>query len=463
MSSDVLAVRFPRQPRRGLVLGFSGLRVAAGISAVLILVGGFLVAGGRDLYAAAAISSVLIAAAAVRVKGRYVVEWLPLWAHWIARSATKQKTFRARVTTTRPVGTLALPGDAARLRLVRAADDTAYIHDPASGLLTAALRLEHPAMVLLDSDAQAERVAGWSRVLSGLAGSPSVDHVAIVEETIPDTGNATVEWFKEHWTQRDDWASREYYALLESSKHQSTTHRTTATITVRVGRHGLDDACMNLAAQRRGLDDAFAGAGLRVGKWLGEGELARQLRQAYAPFSVPVAERLESAGPVAVDESWASLRHDDGVSCVLALAEFPAVPVGPQFLHSLIFSAGVRHTFTLLARVQSIDAALRQVRRDKIASKSDRLQKHKMGQVEDMSDETEYVAIEEREAALLQGHAAVRLTALVTVMARSQDELEAAVAQVKRDASRCACEARVLYGMQAAAFVAAALPVGRAI
>jgi hypothetical protein len=45
----------------------------------------------------------------------------------------------------------------------------------------------------------------------------------------------------------------------------------------------------------------------------------------------------------------------------------------------------------------------------------------------------------------------------------SEELLDVAVAQIKRDAGQCACEARVLYGMQAAAFVAAALPVGRAI
>jgi hypothetical protein len=318
-------------------------------------------------------------------------------------------------------------------------------------------------MVLLDNDAQAERVAGWSRALSQLAGSPSVEHVAILEETIPDTGNGPLEWFNEHWTQIDDWPSREYYSLLESSRLQSSTHRTTATITVKVGRRGLDDARLNLLAQRRGFEESLAASGLRLRGWLGERELAQQIRQAYAPFSTPSVQHLSAAGPVAIDESWSRFRHDDGVSCVLALAEFPAVPVGPQFLHSLIFGSGVRHTVTLIARVQPVDAALRKVRSDKIANKLDERQKEKIGQLKELSDSTEYAAIEEREMALLQGHAATRLTVLVTVMAPTEEGLESAVAQVKRDAGRCACEAQVLYSMQPAAFVAAALPVGRAI
>jgi hypothetical protein len=454
--------RFPRQSRRGMLLGFSRARVITGVDAMLILAIGFMKGGRGPLIGAASIDGVLIVAASMRVQGRYLIEWLPLWSHWKVRGLTNQQSYRARVMTARPSGSLALPGDATNLRFIDVGDAT-YIHDPSAGTLTAALRVEHSAMVLLDADAQAERVSGWSRVLSSLAGSDSVAHVAIIEETIPDSGNGPVEWFLDNWTKVDDWASQEYFSLLETNHTQSSTHRTTFTVTIKIGRGGLSDSCANLAAQREGLEFALRGAGLRTVGWLSEAQLASQIRGAYAPFSSATATLLGLAGPVAIDESWKSIRHDDGYSCVLVLAEFPAVPVGPQFLHSLIFSAGARHTLTLIARVQGVDDALRQVRREKIAVTSDHRQKQRIGQMEEMSDRTEYAAIEERELALLQGHASVRLTALVTVTTPGEELLDTAVAQMKRDAGQCACEARVLYGMQAAAFVAAALPVGRAI
>jgi hypothetical protein len=317
-------------------------------------------------------------------------------------------------------------------------------------------------MVLLDADAQGERVGGWSRVLSSLAGTDMVEHVAIIEETIPDTGNGPVEWFLDNWTKVDDWPSREYFSLLETNRTHSSTHRTTFTVTVKTGR-AINDGCTNLTAQRESLEFGLRSAGLRIVGWLNEVQLASQIRGAYAPFSSSSTTQLGGAGPVAIDESWNLIRHDDGYSSVLVLAEFPAVPVGPQFLHSLVFSAAARHTLTMIARVQGVDEALRQVRREKIAVTADHRQKQKIGQMEEMSDRTEYAAIEERELALLQGHASVRLTGLLTVTTPSEALLEAAVAQMKRDAGQCACEARVLYGMQAAAFVAAALPVGRAI
>jgi hypothetical protein len=456
-----LQTRFPRQPRRGMLLGFSRARVITGVAAVLLLAVGFMTGGRGPLVTAVVIDVVLVAAAAIRIQGRYIIEWLPLWSHWKVRGIGNQQTYRARVTTARPTGTLALPGNATNLRFIDVGDAT-YIHDPSAGTLTAALRVEHSAMVLLDADAQGERLGGWSRVLSSLAGTDTVEHVAIIEETIPDTGNGPVEWFLDNWTKVDDWPSREYFSLLETNRTHNSTHRTTFTVTVKTGR-AVNDGCTNLTAQRESLEFGLRSAGLRIVGWLNEAQLASQIRGAYAPFSSSLATQLGGAGPVAIDESWNLIRHDDGYSTVLVLAEFPAVPVGPQFLHSLVFSSGARHTLTMIARVQGVDEALRQVRREKIAVTADHRQKQKIGQMEEMSDRTEYAAIEERELALLQGHASVRLTGLLTVTTPSEALLESAVAQMKRDAGQCACEARVLYGMQAAAFVAAALPVGRAI
>jgi hypothetical protein len=429
-----------------MLLGFSRARVITGIIAVLLLAAGFMTGNQGPLVGAVVIDVILIGAAAIRVQGRYIIEWVPLWGQWSARGVGNQRTYRARVTTARPSGTLALPGNATNLRFIDVGD-AAYIHDPSAGTLTAALRVEHSAMVLLDADAQATRVGGWSRVMSSLAGTDTVDHVTIIEETIPDTGNGPVDWFLENWTKVDDWPSREYFAFLESNRTHSSTHRTTFTVTVKTGRQGVDDGCTNLTAQRESLEFGLRAAGLRIVGWLDEAQLAQQIRGAYAPFSPSVATNLASAGPVAIDESWKSIRHDDGYSTVLVLSEFPAVPVGPQFMHSLVFSSGARHTLTLIARVQGVDEALRQVRREKIATTADHRQKQKIGQMEEMSDRTEYAAIEERELALLQGHASVRLTGLMTVTTPTAELLDSAVAQMKRDAGQCACEARVLYGV----------------
>ena len=59
----------------------------------------------------------------------------------------------------RPAGTLALPGDAARLRQwVDPETDAVMVHDPHAATLTAIVGVSHPAFVLLDPAEQERRV-----------------------------------------------------------------------------------------------------------------------------------------------------------------------------------------------------------------------------------------------------------------------------------------------------------------
>ncbi len=464
----VSTVTFPRRSRRGIMLGFSLTRVVALIGGIVALSFGLFSGTSAGLAFGVTMLTFGVLGAMVKIRGRYLAEWLIPVAHWQLRGVQNQRDYRALIEKPRPAGNLALPGTAARLRKLVASDGTVYIHDNrgafgSAGTLTAALTVTHSAMVLLDPDKQAERVAGWARALSGLAGTGTVDHVAIIEETIPETGSGPLDFFMEEWTRKEDWPSREYYELLTTLSARGATHRTTATLTVTIGRKGLKDAVTNLESQRTTFERSLRDAGLRPGKWLDESTMAKQIRQSYAPYSLPSVEELDLAGPVAIAEKWGSLRHDDGYSTVLAISEFPTSPVDPQFLHSLVFAPGVRHTLTLHARVKDLDTALKAVRRDKVAVFTEAQQKAKVGQLSARSDQDEFSAIEAREAALLRGHNAVVLTGLITVTAPSEEELENAVTQIKREANQCACEARVLYGMQAAAFVATSLPVGRGI
>src|ERR1700731_3523123 len=108
MEATNLEVRFPRQPRRGVVLGFSGPRVSAGIVAALLIAGGFLARNVNALIVLETTAALLIAATFVRVKGRTVVDWLPVWTHWQVRGLMHQRRFRAQLMALRPAGTLAL-------------------------------------------------------------------------------------------------------------------------------------------------------------------------------------------------------------------------------------------------------------------------------------------------------------------------------------------------------------------
>jgi hypothetical protein len=188
-------VRFGRRQTKGLLLGFSGLRLAAIGVAVGVLVAGMFSLGEVGLLVSAPIWGGLLALAFVRYNGEPAAEALPVLLHWGARSAATQTRYRVRASAPRPAGTLALPGDAAALRFhIDAATGAAMVHDPHRLTLTAVVRVSHPAYVLLSPDDQARRVGAWSRVIAGLAATGSCAGIQVLESSFPDPGHAVRDW-----------------------------------------------------------------------------------------------------------------------------------------------------------------------------------------------------------------------------------------------------------------------------
>ena len=104
--------------------------------------------------------------------------------------------------------------------------------------------------------------------------------------------------------------------------------------------------------------------------------------------------------------TWSSVRSDSAHHCVLWISEWPRSLVYPGFLARVLLSSGVRRTFTLLYTPMRV----------------------------------------------------LRTTGLIAVSARDPDELERAVAGIEQAAIQASCETRRLWGQQAQAFSAAALP-----
>jgi hypothetical protein len=468
-------VRFARRSTRGLLLGFSTPRVVvlggAGVIATLALF-----AGGPAAFVLAALVWLPLAASAmVRVGGRPAVEWAATAIEYQGRRLAGQAEYRARTSRPRPAGTLALPGSAATLRLhVDEPSGAAMIHDPHRHTLTAVIAVTHPAFALLDDSDRAGRVGRWGRVIAGLAASGTCAAVQVLEATVLDPGSGQREWWQEHRSPGGSWATDQYQALLDQIALDSSTHRTTVSLSldlraaaraVRSAGRGVRGAAEVLRADMASFSDALRLAGLRAGAWLGERELAVILRDAFDPAvstaSPNPAARLAHAGPVAVSESWDRLRHDSGWSQVLWITEWPRIPVPPDFLHPLLFAPGVRRTVCLLARPLPTYAALRQIRREKTEAVADSAQKAKIGQLADLSDGQEYEDLLARERSIIAGHTDVTFSGYVTVTAPSQEALDATVATITRAAGQSCCEVQPIYGHQMEAFVTAALPLAR--
>lgn len=467
--------RFGRSSSRGLILGFSTARVVAIAAAAVLLVGGLVVSGLVGATATGLLWVPLLAAAFVQVQGQPAVEWTELAGVWAVRQMKGQDKFRANPGKPRPAGTLALPGDAASLRFYSDPQTGAVmIHDPHRQTLTAALRVTHPAYVLLSPDDQDQRVASWGRVLASLAHSGTVVAVQVLETTLPDTGGNIERWYHDHVAGTPSWFDAEYEALLAQLHTGGIKHQTTISLSldmkaaataIRDAGRGMKGAAAVLGHEMIGLEQGLRTAGLHVERWLHAGEMAALVRIAYDYASTvqpgDPGANLAHAGPLAVDEHWANFRSDSGWAAVLWISEWPRIDVPPHFLHSLVFSPGVRKSISIVMTPLSTKAALRQIRKEKTEAVADSHQKAKIGQVADLADAQEYVDLEARERALIQGHADVEFTGFIAVQAASEPELAAAVSQIERAASQAACETRILYGRQTQGFICAALPFAR--
>jgi len=119
-------VRFGRRQSKGVLLGFSGIRLITIGAAIAVVVMSMFTLADTGLLLSAPIWAGLLAGAFVRWNGDPLVEALPTLLHWGTRTALRQNRYRIRLHAPRPAGSLALPGDAASLRF--------YV-DPSTGHL----------------------------------------------------------------------------------------------------------------------------------------------------------------------------------------------------------------------------------------------------------------------------------------------------------------------------------------
>ncbi|MGE3329129.1 MAG: SCO6880 family protein [Acidimicrobiia bacterium] len=477
---ELAPVKFSRLTRRGVLLGLSGSQlVVVGLGAI-VLVFALYFGGGPSLLYVVPILLLCSALAFVGVGGRKIVEWLPIMTKWLWRSTGGQLLFRRHIVKPRPAGTLSLPGDAARLRQWLDPESGAVmVHDPHAATLTAIIGVTHPAFILLDPLEQQRRVTSWGRVLATACRSGRVASLQVMERTLPDSGKGLAEWWSQHGRHDDSWTSSTYGELINRAGPAGERHASTVSISldlkaagraIRAAGGGNRGAAAVLRQEMSTMTAALRAADLAPSGWLEPGDLAVILRSAYDPVVAGALERhgdlgrdLATAGPVAVTENWSSVRSDSAHHCVLWISEWPRSLVYPGFLAPVLLSSGVRRTFTLLYTPMRTDQAARDIRKKKTEYISDAAQRQRIGQIEDAQHSAEYSDVLQQEADLTAGHGILRTTGLIAVSAQDLDELERAVADIEQAAIQASCETRRLWGQQAQAFSAAALPLCRHI
>src|SRR3954451_22682513 len=470
-------IKFSRLTRRGVLLGLSGPQlVMASLAAGTLILGLY----GGAVVMTFPVIAVFVALGWIGVGGRKLVEWAPIGLCWLWRMTGAQLLYRRRIVKPRPAGTLALPGDAARLRQwVDPETGAVMVQDPHAATLTAIVGVSHPAFVLLDPGEQERRVVSWARVLATACRSGRLASVQVMERTLPDSGKGLADWWERHGSRSGSWASTTYGELVDRAGPAGERHASTVSISldmkvagraIRAAGGGNRGAAAVLRQEMATMIAALRSADLAPSGWLEPGDLAVILRSVYDPVVAGALERhgdlgrdLATAGPVAVSENWSSVRSDSAHHCVLWISEWPRSLVYPGFLAPVLLSSGVRRTFTLLYTPMRTDQAARDIRKKKTEYISDAAQRQRIGQIEDAQQSAEYGDVLQQEADLTAGHGILRTTGLIAISAKDLDELEHAVADIEQTAMQASCETRRLWGQQAQAFSAAALPLCRSV
>ena len=343
-AGELVPVKFSRLTRRGVLLGLSLIQLVTLAVGGSTLIGAFYAGGGILLAYTAPVWVLAAALTWIPVAGRPIVEWLPIACWWAWRTTGGQLLYRRRIVVPRPAGTLALPGDMARLREYTDPDTGAgMIHDPHQATLTVVCEVTHPAFVLLDPGEQERRVTSWGRVLATVCRSGRIATLQVLERTLPDSGTGLAEWWAAHGHPDDtSWAATTYAELIDRAGPAGERHATTLSLSldmktaarqIRTAGGGIRGAAAVLRQEMNTFLAALRSADLTPSGWLTPGQIAVMLRSAYDPAIAATLERhgqlgqqLATAGPVAVTDTQASSHP----SCSPPASNDPSPSSAPQ-------------------------------------------------------------------------------------------------------------------------------------
>ncbi|MGW2822125.1 SCO6880 family protein [Streptomyces sp. NPDC001443] len=479
-----ITVKFPHRSRRGVLLGLSLPQLVLVSCTLALLLVTLTSTGLLGAIALTPLWAVIAALVVIRRHGRSLIDWAPIVARYTHRRLSGQILYLARpVTRPRQDGVLHLPGTAASLKVVTPGDSAngaAAVHDPHQRTLTAIARVSSRAFALLDPAAQNHNVGSWGRALASVARTGHIVTVQVLERTVPDSGDTLTR----HWTQngrpQTPVAGQIYSELVTSAGPAAAPHETYLAISLDLkaakrltsqAGGGLPGAFTVMAQTTASVAQAARNAGLVITGWLSAREIAAVIRTAYDPGALAAIQQWSAtgraeadpaaAGPVVQVEEYDRLATDTARHATYWVENWPRTEMRAGFLHSIMFTAGVRRSLSLIYVPQGLESALRDVQRKKAQIIADANERARRGQVDSEEDSVEYADVKQRERQLIAGHADVALTGLVTVTANTDTLLDAACAQIETAAVTAGIDLRRLLYQQSDAFTLAALPLAR--
>jgi len=282
-------------------------------------------------------------------------------------------------------------------------------------------------------------------------------------------------------------AAANYGEVLDNSEQFAVGHRNYLTLTldlVALGAQlkalgGGKQAIQALSAVEAGnLSEALRTAKVTVRRWLSPRDVAELARTTFDPDSIPMlrnrSTRQAGVDPVGIGPMYLEepkgrngvVFTDSAVHATMWIHEWPRSDAPVGFLAPLVFARhpvtneAVTHILSIVAAPVPVGRALRQIRDEKKVWRGNERLRARRGTQGSIVDESDWLALEQREQELVAGHGEFSYGAYLTVSANDEKSLEQAIAGARNALSVVGMEAQILYCQQAEALLVNALPLG---
>ena len=430
-----------------------------------------------------------------RVGGWALHEIIPLKVAWLVRRR-ERRWFRA-VPLLAPGerGTAELPPGMHGLRLLdvdapwltrpgRLAG-VGVIHDTDAGSLTGVLRVCGDGQFSLTSaGAQDGRVALWGDALAGFCRERlTICRIVWQEWSTSTSIEAALPLESASLTSALAGATADYVELITHAAPRSVTHDTLVSMTIDLAampsrRTRPIDAVAGglhlLVEELRLFTARLEGAGLRVDAPLSPAELTVAVRSRSGPFAESQTAALSTSlaaglgvtagdlAPMVVAEEWDSVRVDRAIHRSWWVDGWPRLEVPAAWMDLLLLGGDCTRTVTVVFEPISPSQAARSIDEASVALESAEAAKSKHGFRIRASERRLRDEVERREHELVAGYGDLAYCGLVSVAARSLDELDDAAADFEQSAAQAGVQLRPLEGRHATGWVAG-LPLGRTL
>lgn len=434
----------------------------------------------------------VVAAAAVcftRISGHATWEWVPLLTGWLWGRLRRGPRWNAPLplwsSAERPAP---MPPCLDGLDIVgidwRAGMSLGAIRDRHRRTLTAVVPVSGPQFVVEPRPEQERLLAGWGDLLGQYAVERGVvSHLSWSDLAQPSGMSDHVAWLgSDERGTPNDAATASYRELLDVGTTSAINHETVVTITVardrlsrhRAGRGGAKEQLRRaLVTSVEALLRGLRSADLAAADPLDPAGLQRLVRSRIDPVGARprprkgrLVERLalvrsSTAGPLALDSNWRHLRVDGAFHRTWWVGTWPRLAVPPAWLEPFLSGGGVTRSMTVYFQPVSTHQSRRRIERDLVKLESDAVTKEEKGRRIDARHRRATQALLDREEELVAGYPEMGYAGLVTVSARTLDDLEEHSEIIEQLARENGMDLRVLDARQDLGW-AAALPLGLA-